>query len=58
MDHTSQFDPAALGPAKLNPRRVIRSGLAPAFVVAGLALTVLWLGVVAWGVAMLVNAAI
>jgi hypothetical protein len=56
MDHTSQLDLAALAKRTFGPS--LRRGVAPAFIVAGLALTVLWLGVVAWGVAMLVNAAI
>jgi hypothetical protein len=58
MDRTSQINPATLAAARHGLRPSLRHGLAPAFVVAGLALTVLWLGVVAWGVAMLVNAAI
>ena len=53
MHHTAHFDPRAL-PRQDGPRR----GLGHALVVAGLALTVLWLGMVAWGVAILVNAAL
>ena len=53
--HTS---PSNLALAAAAPRSPTRRGFAQAMVVAGLALTVLWLGMVAWGVAMLVNAAI
>jgi hypothetical protein len=56
----SHLGAAALPPAGhagLRGRLTARHGLGPAVVVAGLALTVLWLGLVAWGAALLVNAA-
>ncbi len=56
MDKTSPLDPAML--ARAERRSPIVGGLGHVLVVAGLALTVLWLGVVAWAVAILVNATI
>ena len=59
-EQTTPIVPAAL---PLAPSR--RSGwprlprhIAPLMLVAGLALTLAWLGLVAWGVALLVNAAL
>ena len=57
MDKASLLNAAMLARA---PGRtpVIRRSLGQALVVVGLALTMLWLGLVAWGVAILINAAI
>jgi len=59
MDHSSPIQTELLAPApRLDLRVMLRRNLGPALVVLGLAFTVLWIGLMAYGAMMLAGLAI